>query len=139
MGESTRQRVLVICTGNSARSQMAEAWLRHLAGNRVEVASAGTHPAGLHPLVPEVMAEVGASTEGQRSKSVDEFVDQSFDLVVTVCDSAAEACPVFPGAGSRQHWPFEDPVSAPAEDQPNVFRRVRDEIGARVAEWLGES
>lgn len=118
---------------------MAEAWLRHLAGDRIDVTSAGTHPAGLHPLVPEVMAEVGASTEGQVSKSVQDFTDQRFDLVVTVCDHAAESCPVFPNAANREHWPFEDPVSAPHHQQPEVFRRVRDEIRDQVEEWLQES
>ena len=136
MSKPTKQRVLVICTGNAARSQMAEAWIRHVAGERVEVHSAGTHPWKLHPMVPEVMAEVGVSTEGQYSKSVDEFVDQEFDLVVTVCDSAAESCPVFPGARERLHWPFEDPAMVPVEEQGEVFRRVRDEIGEAVEGWM---
>lgn len=139
MTASTKQRVLVICTGNAARSQMAEAWIRHLAGDRVEVHSAGTHPWKLHPMVPEVMGEVGVSTEGQWSKSVNRFVDQHFDLVVTVCDSAAESCPVFPNAGERLHWPFEDPAMVPVEEQAEVFRRVRDEIREAAEDWVDDT
>src|SRR5579872_3565200 len=92
-----KQRVLILCTGNSARSQMAEGWLRHLAGDRFEVASAGTHPSSVNPLAIEAMRERGIDISSHRSKSVQEFVSQPFDYVITVCDAAAEACPIFPG------------------------------------------
>lgn len=127
-----RKRVLFLCTGNSARSQMAEGWLRHLAADRFEVFSAGTRPAGLNPHSVEAMHEVGIDISGQRSKSVDEFAGQPFDYVITVCDGAKEACPILPGPGRRMHQSFEDPAAAPADEQPEVFHRVRDQIG----DWL---
>jgi len=128
-----KDRVLILCTGNSARSQMAEGLLRKSAGDRFEVLSAGTHPAGLNPNAVKAMAEVGIDISGQRSKSVDEFSSQRFDYVITVCDKAREACPIFPGSGRRLHHSFEDPAAAAAGQQLEAFRKVRDQ----VADWLG--
>ena len=129
-----KQRVLILCTGNSARSQMAEGLLRQLAGERFEVASAGTHPAGVHPMATRVMAEIGVDLTIHRSKSVEEFAGQSFDYVITVCDHARELCPIFPGQGRRLHQSFADPAAAATDQQVEAFRRVRDEI----ARWLKE-
>jgi arsenate reductase len=131
---NSKKRVLILCTGNSARSQMAEGLLRSMAGDEVEVFSAGTRPAGLNPNAVTAMAEIGIDISGHRSKSVDEFVGQPFDLVLTVCDRAREACPVFPGQGRQFHHDFEDPAAAPADRQLAVFRGVRDQIRA----WLEE-
>ena len=132
-----KQRVLFLCTGNSARSQMAEALLRLLAGNHFEAESAGTHPAGLNPMTVKAMQEIGADVRFQRSKHLEEFMGQSFNYVITVCDRAKEACPVFPSANIR-HWSFEDPAAAPIETRLEVFRRVRDEIANRVCQFLIE-
>lgn len=129
-------RVLFVCTGNSARSQMAEGWLRHLSGGRVEAASAGTEPKGLHPLAVRVMAERGVDVSGQRSKPLSEVVDQAFDLVVTVCDRARQTCPVFPGARTL-HWDLPDPASVDGpEEALRLFREVRDELERRVRALL---
>ncbi len=127
-----KKRVLILCTGNSARSQMAEGLLRHLAGDRFAVSSAGTRPVGLNPNAVKVMAEIGVDIASHRSKSVDEFMDQQFNYVITVCDSAKEACPIFPGAGERIHHTFDDPAAAPSDQQLAVFRQVRDQMHA----WL---
>jgi len=132
-----KSRILFLCTGNSARSQMAEGLLRHMAGDRFEVFSAGTRPAGLNPNAVKAMAEAGIDISGHRSKSVDEFAGQLFDCVFTVCDNAKEACPFFPGGGKRIHHSFEDPAAPPAERQMDVFRRVRDEIAARLEQFVG--
>ncbi len=131
-----RDRVLILCTGNSARSQMAEGLLRHLAGDRFEVFSAGTRPAGLNPNAVAVMSETGIDIAGSRSKSVDEFAGQEFDYVFTVCDNARESCPLFPGGGKRLHHSFEDPAAAPADQQLAVFRKVRDQISSRLREFI---
>ena len=136
MSESYKQRVLFLCTGNSARSQMAEGLLRHLAGDRFEVFSAGTRPAGLNPNAVKVMSEIGIDIAGSRSKSVDEFAGQQFDYVFTVCDNAQESCPIFPGGGRRLHQSFDDPAAAPADQQLGVFRKVRDQIADRLQEFL---
>ena len=128
----SKQRVLILCTGNSARSQMAEGLLRHMAGDRYEVFSAGTRPVGLNPKAVEAMSEIGIDISGQRSKSVDEFADQQFDYIITVCDNAKESCPIFPGKGRRIHQSFEDPAAAMPAQQLEVFRRVREAIGI----WL---
>ena len=128
----TRQRVLILCTGNSARSQMAEGLLRHMAGDRFEVFSAGTRPAGLNPNAVKAMAEIGIDIAGSRSKSVEEYVGQHFDYIFTVCDHAREACPVFPGGGEQLHESFEDPAGVPSDQQLPVFRRVRDQIAERL-------
>ena len=128
------KRVLFLCTGNSCRSQMAEGWLRHLAGDRFNVASAGTRPAGLHPDALRVMHEAGVDIADHRSKNVSEFLQQPFDFVITVCDSAKEACPYFPGEVQRLHWSFPDPAAATGtqEERLAVFRQVREQIGERI-------
>ena len=129
----TRPRVLVLCTGNSCRSQMGEGWLRHDLGERIEVHSAGTRPSFVHPLAIRVMAEAGVDISSHRSKSVEEMRGLGLDLVVTVCDAAREACPILPGAKKMLHETFEDPALAgDGEDAVPVFRRVRDEIRARL-------
>jgi arsenate reductase len=135
-----RPRVLFLCTHNSARSQMAEAWLRALAGDRYEAASAGTAATRVHPLAASAMAEVGVDLGGHASKTLDRFVDERWDWVITVCDAANEACPVFPGAAHRLHWSFDDPSRATGGDEARlaVFRRVRDEIRATLAAWLAD-
>jgi arsenate reductase len=132
------KRVLVVCTGNKARSQMAEGWIRHFGKGRVEAESAGTHPSGVWPLVVEAMAEAGVDISGQRSKSVSEFLGEEFDVVVTVCDSAAESCPTFPGARARLHVPFRDPWLPPEQRhlEPQVVREVRDEIRAWAKDFV---
>ena len=130
-----KKRVLILCTGNSARSQMAEGLLRHDAGDRFEVFSAGTEPSQVRPEAIEAMKEVGIEISGHRSKGVEEFRGQRFDYVLTVCDHAKESCPVFPGAVKMIHHNFEDPaaVAGSEEERRRVFRRVRDEI----REYLG--
>lgn len=129
-----KKRVLVLCTGNSARSQMAEGLLRHDAGDRFEVASAGVEPSHVRPQAIEVMREVGIDISSHHSKSVDEFTGQEFDYVITVCDNANEQCPIFPGNTKRIHWSFDDPAAAEGDDEKKlaVFRRVRDEIRHRL-------
>ena len=138
----SKPRVLVLCTANSCRSQMGEGWVRHDLGDRVEVSSAGTRPSFVHPRAVEVMAEAGIDISAHASKSVESLKAIPFDLVVTVCDSAREACPVFPGATRTVHHAFDDPAAAgPGDDALPVFRRVRDEIRAvlvpLVAKELG--
>lgn len=125
-----RKRILVLCTGNRCRSQMAEGWLRYFAGDTVEVYSAGTQPKGLHTLAVKVMAEAGVDISGQTSDHVDQYLDQPFDLAITVCDHAKEACPVFPNAGRMIHHKFDDPDAPgmPPEELDALFIRVRDEI-----------
>jgi arsenate reductase len=122
-------RILILCTGNSARSQMAEGLLRHQAGDRFDVFSAGTNPSKVRPEAIAVMKEIGIDISGHRSKSVDEFLGQEFDYVITVCDHANEICPVFPGKTQRLHWSFEDPTD---EDS---FRKIRDQIHTRIKTW----
>jgi arsenate reductase (thioredoxin) len=126
----TKKRVLILCTGNSARSQMAEGLLRHDAGDRFEVFSAGVRPSHVRPEAIAVMREVGIDLSGHRSKHVDEFAGQSFDYVLTVCDNARESCPVYPGGTVMIHQNFVDPaaVSGPEPQRLAAFRKVRDEI-----------
>jgi arsenate reductase len=133
-----KKKVLILCTGNSARSQMAEGLFRHEGGDRYEVFSAGTRPSIVRPEAIAVLAEIGIDISGQRSKSVDEFVAQPLDLVITVCDNAKEACPVFPGRTQRLHWPFEDPAHAEGteEERKAAFRKVRDQIRGKIREFL---
>jgi arsenate reductase len=133
-----KMRVLILCTGNSARSQMAEGLLRHLGGTRYEVFSAGTKPVGVNPLAIEVMREKGIDISKQRSKSVAEFTGQKFATVVTVCDKAAEECPIFPGAPRRPHWSLPDPaaVSGTREEKLGAFRKVRDELERRIQSFV---
>ncbi len=134
----TRRRVLILCTGNSARSQMAEGLLRHMAGDRFEASSAGTTPGVVRPEAIAVLAELGIDISGHRSKSVDEFLGQAFDYVITVCDNAREHCPVFPAAAQRIHWSFEDPAAASGTEYHRLaaFRSIRDQIRERLREWL---
>jgi arsenate reductase len=115
---------------------MAEALLRLIAGDHFEAHSAGTHPAGLNPMTVEVMRELGVDMQHCRSKNVTEFLSESFDEVITVCDRAKETCPVLQGARNLRHWSFEDPADAPPETRLEVFRRVRDEIAEQVRRWL---
>jgi len=132
-------RVLFVCTGNSARSQMAEAILRRRGGPAFEVASAGTEPKGVNPLTIQALAEIGIDISNARSKSVREFLDHEFDYVITVCDQARETCPVFPGAHESIHWGFDDPAAAEGTDEERtaVFRRVLGEIGLRLKPFVG--
>lgn len=126
--------VLVLCTGNSCRSHLAEGVLRAAAGDAFDVASAGSKPAGyVHPLAIRVMAEIGIDIAGHRSKSWNEFLSAPVETVITVCGHADQACPIFPGQVNRHHWPFDDPAHATGteEERLAVFRRVRDEIRRR--------
>jgi arsenate reductase len=129
-----KPKVLFLCTHNSARSQMAEGLLRHLAGNHFEVMSAGTEATYVRPLAIRAMDELGIDISGQESKTLDRYLGDTFDYVITVCDDANEACPVFPGAKRRLHWSFEDPAQARGseEERLRVFQSVRDEIKERI-------
>ena len=128
-----KKRVLIICTGNSCRSQMAEGVLRYYRGNDFEVFSAGTKPSIVNSTAIKVMKEIGIDISGQRSKHVDEFKGQKMDYVITVCDNAKESCPIFPGAVKVMHWPFPDPPHGHGENETVLgeFRKVRDMIIAR--------
>lgn len=133
------QRVLVLCTGNSCRSQMAEALWEKLGHGQWQSASAGSRPSGyVHPLAIRAMQELDIDISDYQSKSLNQFTDQSFELVVTVCDNAKEACPVFPGAANTLHWPFDDPADATGSDEEKlvVFRRVRDEIKNTIESYF---
>jgi arsenate reductase (thioredoxin) len=134
----TRRRVLFLCTHNSARSQMAEGFLRQLAGDRFEVASAGTEATRVHPLAIRAMRDVGFDISLHTSKTVDSLLDRPWDYVITVCDSANERCPLFPGRTTRLHWSFDDPSQATGteDERLDTFRRVRDEIQTRLGAWL---
>jgi arsenate reductase len=131
----TKKRVLFVCTGNSARSQMAEGILRQLAGDEYDVFSAGTAPKGLHPCTVEVMKEAGIDVSAHTSKDLAQFQGQSFDYVITVCDRARQQCPVVPGS-TPFHWGFDDPAEAELPRQLETFRRVRDEIRHRIRLFL---
>src|SRR5918999_2735327 len=133
-----RERVLFLCTHNSARSQMAEGLLRHLAGDRFEVVSAGTEATFVRPEAIEAMAELGVDISAQSSETLERYLGEPFDHVITVCDDANEACPVFPGAKNRLHWSFRDPsrVAGSDEERLAMFREVRDEIRARIEREL---
>ncbi len=134
---SDTQRVLFLCTHNSARSQMAEGWLRHLAGNRFEAHSAGTEATEVRPLAVAAMAEAGIDISGAESKTLERYLGDSWDYVITVCDQAAEGCPVFPGKARRLHWSLPDPSKAMGaeEERLAVYREVRDRIRASVEEF----
>jgi arsenate reductase (thioredoxin) len=131
-------RVLFLCTGNSARSQMAEGLLRSMGGGDFEAHSAGTEPKGLNPLAVEAMREIGIDISGHQSKPLERFLGQQFDFIITVCDRARDNCPTFPGDNQRIHWGFEDPAAATGDRarQVAVFRRVRNEISERLRVWL---
>jgi arsenate reductase (thioredoxin) len=133
-----RSRILFLCTHNSARSQMAEGLLRQLAGDRFEVMSAGTEATHIRPLAIRAMDEIGIDISGQESKTLDRYLDEPFDFVITVCDDANEACPFFPGAANRLHWSFEDPSRAEGSEEERlaVFRSVRDRICERIEDDL---
>jgi arsenate reductase len=135
--KAVKERVLFICTNNSARSQMAEAILRNLYGDRYEAYSAGTNPSGLNPYAVKVMDEIGIDISGQRSKGMDEFEGVNFDYVVTLCDQAKEACPFYPGGKRYIHRGFEDPsgIKGTEEEKLANFRKVRDQI----KEWIEET
>jgi arsenate reductase len=127
-----KKRVLFVCTGNSARSQMAEGLLRARVGTRMDVFSAGTHPKGLNSLAVKVMMEAGTDISGHQSKDISEFEGQNFDFVITVCDRAKQSCPVFPGT-KLLHWDIADPEDLEA------FRAARDELAARVHQFIHEN
>jgi arsenate reductase (thioredoxin) len=130
-------RVLFVCTGNSARSIMAEALLRQAGGDAFEVHSAGTVPRGINPLTLRVLGDAGIDASWARSKSVDEFLGQSFDYVVTVCDEARQVCPVFPGVHDSLHWGYEDPAAAQGTEEERlvVFRKVFIQLGERIRQF----
>ena len=133
-----KPKVLFLCTHNSARSQMAEGLLRDLAGDRFEALSAGTEVTRVNPFAADVMRELGIDLSGHRSKSIDEFEGETIDYLITVCDSAKEACPYFAGAKNRIHWSFPDPSAATGSDDEKraVFREIRDQIATKVAEFV---
>jgi arsenate reductase len=132
------KKVLFLCTGNSARSQMAEGLTNYLSHGEWKVQSAGIFPSYVHPLAIRVMEEIGIDISQQTSKSMKEFLNESFDYIITLCDEAAMSCPNFPGQGKRLHWPFEDPAAAigTIEERLAVFRRVRDEIKTKIEKFL---
>jgi arsenate reductase len=130
------KRILFLCTGNAARSQMAEAIARNFHGDVVDAVSAGSRPAGwVHPLAIRAMAEVGVDIKNAESKSAAQFIDQPFDVVVTVCDSAAQDCPLWPGAARIEHWPIEDPSFGPGDGWER-FRETREELARRIEELV---
>ena len=138
---SRPKRVLILCTGNSCRSQMAEALWNHLAGGKWRAFSAGSRPGqSVYPHAITALSEFGLDIHGRRPKPIDAFAGQTFDLVVTVCDGANEECPVFADAAERLHWPFDDPPKTPGaeNDRLQATRRVRDEIAARIRQFLNE-
>lgn len=135
------ERVLILCTGNSARSQMAEGLLRAMGGDRYRVESAGVRPGSVRAEAVEAMREIGIDISHHRSKSVDEFVGQPFDYVITVCDHANEHCPVFPASTQRLHWSLEDPAAVEGTPQVRLaaFRRIRDEIQERLRSFVSRA
>ncbi len=135
------KRILVLCTGNSARSQMGEGLFRKEGGADYEVASAGTAPSRIRPEAVAVMNEIGIDISGHRSKSIDEFTGKHFDYVVTVCDNARDQCPVFPGRAERIHWGLEDPAAAQGSEPERLaaFRRIRDQLHQNVREFFASS
>ncbi|MBI3894446.1 MAG: arsenate reductase ArsC [Acidobacteria bacterium] len=138
MNEMEPTRILFLCTANSCRSQMAEGLLRHLSGGTIEVASAGTHPKTIHPDAIRCMAEIGIDISAQRAKSLDLFLGEHIDYVITVCDQAKESCPLFPGAAESLHWSVLDPALAQGteEERMRIFRQVREELKERIEELL---
>ncbi len=131
-------RVLFLCSGNSARSQMAEGLLRFYGGEDFEVSSAGLEPKGLNPLAVKAMAEIDIDISQQQSKHLDKFLGQQFDFIITVCDRARDNCPTFPGDSERIHWNYDDPVAVEGDEETRfvVFRRVRNEIRQRISIWV---
>ena len=134
-----KQRVLILCTGNVARSQMAEGLLRHLAGDQFEVFSAGLSPSYVRPNAIAVMHELGIDISPHRSKSLNEFLETPFDYVITVCDHASERCPIFPGPAKRIHWSIDDPVAPGGEAaQLEAFRRARNDLRERILTFIAQ-
>ena len=131
-------KVLILCTGNSCRSQMAEGWLRYFMTDNDSVYSAGLKPKEVHPQAIRVMNEAGVDISNHTSDSINNFINENFDYIITVCDNAAENCPVFPGDGKKIHMPFDDPDNATGTDDEilDTFRRVRDEIKIKLKNWL---
>lgn len=136
-----KQKVLILCTGNSARSQMAEGLLRSMAGDRFAVFSAGTKPSFVRPEAIVAMRELGVDLSSHRSKSVDEYRDASFDYVITVCDNANESCLLFAGKAERIHWTFEDPAAVDGDEETRVgsFRKIRDRIAGRMRSFVEDT
>ena len=132
------KKVIFLCTGNSARSQMAEGLMNHLSHEEWKVQSAGIFPSYVHPLAIRVMEEIGIDISQQTSKSMNQFLNEVFDYIITLCDEAAQSCPTFPGQGKRLHWSFQDPAAAigTIEERLAVFRRVRDEIRTKIEDFL---
>jgi arsenate reductase (thioredoxin) len=135
-----KPKVLFLCTGNSARSQMAEGFLRNMAGDYFEALSAGIEPKGLNPLAVEVMREIGIDISHHRSKDVREFLGSPIPYIITVCGNAKEHCPIFPGTFTYMHWGIEDPaaVQGTEEEKLSMFRQIRDQIGSRVKGFVHE-
>ncbi len=133
-----KKKILVLCTGNSCRSQMAEGYLRYLAGDRFEVTSAGLEPSLVNPQAIQVMLEDGVDISHHTSKDVNQFIGQEFDFIITVCDNAKERCPFFPGQAERIHWSFEDPAALKGTEAEilTVFRKVRDQIREGIKDFL---
>lgn len=133
-----KARVLFLCTGNSARSQIAEGFLRHLASDKFEVFSAGVEPTQINPLAIKAMSEIGIDISNQKSKSVNDFSGKEFDYVITVCDNAREACPVFPGKYKKVHWSLEDPAKTQGteEEALPIFRKIRNQIKENILNFL---
>lgn len=140
MSGARLKRVLILCTGNSARSQMAEGLLRNMAGERVEGLSAGVAPTHVRPEAIAAMKEIGIDISRHRSKSIDEFTTQAFDYVITVCDNANQQCPTFAGPSQRIHWNIEDPAAVQGDEQTRLdaFRQARDLLQARLRQFLAE-
>ena len=137
----TKPLILILCTGNSCRSHLAEGILRVAVEDAVEVVSAGSHPAGyVHPVAVEVMSEIGIDIRGHTSKHLNEFLERDVQTVITVCGNIDQACPMFPGQAEKHHWPFEDPAKAEGTEEEirGVFRRVRDEIGDKFVAYARE-
>ena len=137
----TKPLILILCTGNSCRSHLAEGILRVAVEDAVEVASAGSNPAGyVHPVAVEVMHEIGIDISGHTSKHLNEFLERDVQTVITVCGNIDQACPMFPGQAEKHHWPFEDPDKAEGTEEEirGVFRRVRDEIGDKFVAYARE-
>lgn len=136
-----KSRVLFLCTGNSARSQMSEALLRKMAGDRFEVHSAGLEPTVIHPMTVKVLEEIGIDTRDQYAKPLTEYLGKvHFSYLITVCSNAEERCPIFPGMGQRLHWPFEDPAAfaGSEEEKLDFFRSIRDQIQTKIQQWISD-
>jgi len=136
-----KPRILFLCTGNSARSQMSEAFLRKYGGDKFEVHSAGLDPTVINPFTVKVLEEIGIDTSGQFAKSLDSYLGKvHFSYLITVCSKAEERCPIFPGMGTRIHWPFEDPAAFEGSDEEKMekFREIRDQIEKKIKSWIAE-